>query len=73
MIFSIERNPVKKISEKLDFFYLRKGDFDFEFPIKMSFIASFQNYRTGLIKSSFDRKFYTEKTLIPIIFDKADI
>ena len=51
---------VKKISKKSIFFYWLKGNFDFEFPIKMSFFANFQNYSREFTNVSFDRKFHTE-------------
>ena len=35
--------------------------FNFEFPIKMSFLKNFQNYRRKFLNSSFNWKFYTTK------------
>ena len=55
-----QNQSCEKKFEKVDFFFRRKDNFDFEFPIKMSFFAKFQNYRREFPNSSFDRKFHTE-------------
>ena len=70
MITSILRNQVKNF-EKVDFLIGAKASSIFKFPIKMSFLANFQNYRRQLGSSSFDGKFQTKKRLI-IFFDETD-
>ena len=50
MIELIIRNPVKKISKKLTFDRRKKNVF--KFPIKMSFLVTFQNYRREFANSS---------------------
>ena len=44
----------------------RKGNFVFEFAIKMKFWANFQKYSREFANSSFDWKFYTGKRSIKI-------
>ena len=54
---SIIGNPVNFFISKPDFLVQRKGNFHFEFLIKMSFLDNFQNYHREFANSSFDQEF----------------